>query len=97
MAKPDSNSIDLKRQAVSVENGRVQVQLPAESCALVTRAMEAAVETCLFADERDVLEGQLLAALFRACTIAGVTQWELNPRQMVGVNADLAQLGLGAG
>ncbi len=76
---------------LNFENGYVTIELSPFQCASLAKA-------CHFASEKslgpDIDDWRTLAALFHACTVVGLTQWQMSKSELEELLAQLAELNL---
>lgn len=84
----------MSRPQIIVENGIITLKMYAETTAQVAKLLEQAIFYLNFKSDTESAQCQMLAALFRAATIAGVSQWNMDPGEMETLNHSLERLGL---
>ncbi len=84
----------MSRPQITVENGVVTLKMYAETTAQVAKLLEQAIFYLNFSSVNESAQCQMLAALFRAATIAGVAQWNMDDKELETLNESLRELGL---
>ena len=79
---------------VTVENGVITLRMYAETTAQIAKLLEEAIFHLGFRTVNESAQCQMLATMFRLATIAGVAQWNMDPKDTRQLNEALADLGL---
>ncbi len=77
---------------LNFENGYVTIELSPFQCASLAKACHFASEKSV---EPDIDAWRTLAALFHACTVVGLTQWQMSKSELEELFEQLARLNLG--
>ncbi len=86
------NTQTIPTDTVNIENGIIYLKLPPEATAQITLALEGAQDHLVFTGEEEMTKCQILATLFRSCTIAAVSQWQITPDGVNAIRKDIAAL-----
>ncbi len=79
------------KPTLSFKEGYVTIELSPFQCATLAKACYFASEQSL---EPDIDNWRTLAALFHACTVVGLTQWQMSESELKELLAQLAELNL---